>query len=278
LELTARWSPEEKWEGKNHMRLKVWLACTGLLVLFPAAIFSQTRKPLTNEDVVNMTKQGFDVPLIVKAIQTGEANFDVSPQALVELKNAGVSQEVMAAMLSAHGSELSASAETAHGTVAAPNAASADISKRACSPREGCLLREGDQVPLKFANDLNSKTAADGDSVEFLLDGDLKVGGTIVVQKDAHALATVTNAKKAGMMGKPGELNVQLQYLTAGDNRIRIRGTKGREGESKTGATVALTVLFGPIGLIKHGKNVDIPAGTPLVAYVDQDIWLPPIK
>jgi hypothetical protein len=41
---------------------------------------------------------------------------------------------------------------------------------------------------------------------------------------------------------------------------------------------VALTVLFGPIGLIKHGKNVDIPAGTPLVAYVDQDTWLSPIK
>jgi len=39
-----------------------------------------------------------------------------------------------------------------------------------------------------------------------------------------------------------------------------------------------LTVLFGPIGLIKHGKNVEIPAGTPLTAYVDQDIWLPAVK
>jgi hypothetical protein len=41
---------------------------------------------------------------------------------------------------------------------------------------------------------------------------------------------------------------------------------------------VALTVLFGSIGLIKHGKDVDIPPGTPLKAYVDQDIWLPPAK
>jgi hypothetical protein len=84
--------------------------------------------------------------------------------------------------------------------------------------------------------------------------------------------------KKPGMMGKGGELNVQMQYLVTGDNRVRLRGTKGREGENKEGATIVLTVLFGPIGLIKHGKNVDIPAGTPLVAYVDQDIWLPPIK
>jgi hypothetical protein len=260
------------------MKLKVWLICTGLLVLLPSVIFAQTRKPLTNEDIVSMTKQGFDTPLIVKAIETGDGNFDTSTQALVELKNAGVSQDVMAAMLSARGSEPSASAEAVHGAVTASNGSIAGISKRTCSPREGCLLREGDQVSLKFANAISSKTAADGDTVEFVLDDDLKVGDTLVVQKNAHALATVTNAKKAGMMGKGGELNVQLQYLVAGDNRIRIRGTKGREGESKTGATVALTVLFGPIGLIKHGKNVEIPAGTPLVAYVDQDIWLPPIN
>lgn len=54
------------------------------------------------------------------------------------------------------------------------------------------------------------------------------------------------------------------------------QGTKGREGDSKTGATVALTFLFGLIGLIKHGKNVEIPAGSPFTAYVDQDIWLTP--
>jgi hypothetical protein len=41
---------------------------------------------------------------------------------------------------------------------------------------------------------------------------------------------------------------------------------------------VALTVLFGPIGLIKHGKNVEIRAGSPLTAYVDQDIWLTPVN
>jgi len=240
--------------------------------------FFSNRKPLTNEDIVTMTKQGLNAPVIVKAIQTGDNNFDVSTQALVDLKSAGVNQVVMEAMLSPHGGELSVATEAVHAPAAIPvNESTADITKRVCSPQNGCLLKEGDQVALKFANDLTSKTAVDGDPVEFVLDDDLKVGETTVVPKNAHALATVSNAKKAGMLGKPGELNVQLQYLVAGDNRIRIRGTKGREGESKTGATVALTVLFGPIGLIKHGKNVDIPAGTSLMAYVDQDIWLVPI-
>jgi hypothetical protein len=59
---------------------------------------------------------------------------------------------------------------------------------------------------------------------------------------------------------------------------MRIRGTRGREGEGKVGTAVALTVLFGPSGLIKHGKNVEVKEGTPLMAYVDQDFAVPAAK
>jgi hypothetical protein len=78
------------------------------------------------------------------------------------------------------------------------------------------------------------------------------------------------------MMGKAGELNVRLDYLKAGDVKVRLRGAKGKEGESGTGAAVALTVLFGPIGLIKHGSNIDIKKGTTMKVYVADDIGLTP--
>jgi hypothetical protein len=101
------------------------------------------------------------------------------------------------------------------------------------------------------------------------------MGDVIIAKAGAIAVGTITHAKKAGMMGKAGELNMRLQYLMVGDTRLRLRGTKGKEGEGKEGAAVALTVLFGPIGLIKHGKNVDIKAGTPLLAYTDENFDLP---
>ena len=72
-------------------------------------------------------------------------------------------------------------------------------------------------------------------------------------------------------MGKAGELNSRLNYLKVGDNKIHLRGTKGKEGESGTTSAVVLTVLFGPIGLIKHGKNVEIKQGTALRAFVADD-------
>lgn len=130
-------------------------------------------------------------------------------------------------------------------------------------------------MALKFAQDLSSKTSNEGDSVNLVLDEDLKVGDVVIVKAGAKAVGTITHAKKAGMMGKAGELNMRLDYLLANDNRVRLRGSKGKEGEGKEGATVALTVLFGPIGLIKHGKNVVITSGTPLKAYLDENLAAP---
>lgn len=140
------------------------------------------------------------------------------------------------------------------------------------------VLKEGADVKLKFAQDLNSKTAAEDDPVNLVLDEDLKVGDMVVAKAGAKALGTVTHVKKAGMMGKAGELNMRLEYVLVGDTRMKIRGTKGKEGQGKEGTAVALTVLFGPIGLIKHGKNVEIKEGTPLAAYVDQDFTVPAAK
>jgi hypothetical protein len=137
-------------------------------------------------------------------------------------------------------------------------------------------LKEGTDVKLKFVDDLSSKTANEGDPVNLVLDEDIKVGDIVVAKAGCKATGTITNAKKAGMMGKGGELNLRLERMKVGDQRVRLRGSKGKEGEGKVGTSVALTVLFGPLGLIKHGKNVEVKAGTLLTAYVDDDVALDP--
>ena len=103
--------------------------------------------------------------------------------------------------------------------------------------------------------------------VTLTLVDDLKVGDVVVAKAGSKAIGEVTKAEKSGMMGKAGELNIRLDYLKAGDTKIKLRGTKGKEGESGTTGAVVLTVLFGPIGLIKHGKNVEIKQGQALHAF-----------
>jgi hypothetical protein len=140
------------------------------------------------------------------------------------------------------------------------------------------MLREGEDVNLTFAQDLSSKTSSEGDPVELTLVDDLKVGSVVVAKAGAHAIGEVTKAEKSGMMGKAGELNLRLDYIKVGDTKIRLRGTKGKEGASGTTGAVVLTVLFGPIGLIKHGKNVEIKQGSALHAFVADDVALLPIS
>jgi len=138
------------------------------------------------------------------------------------------------------------------------------------------ILRDGTDVNLKFAQDLSSKTSSEGDPVTLTLVDDLKIGDIVVAKAGSKAIGEVTKAEKSGMMGKAGELNIRLDYLKAGDAKIKLRGTKGKEGESGVTGTVVLTVLFGPIGLIKHGKNVEIKQGQALHAFVGDDIALVP--
>src|ERR1700745_3148331 len=83
------------------MRSRTVLVLCILTTLVVGLTFAQTKKPLTNDDVVQMVKAGFQESMIVKAIEANDANFDVSVQALVDLKNAGVSQPIIEAMLAA---------------------------------------------------------------------------------------------------------------------------------------------------------------------------------
>jgi hypothetical protein len=136
-------------------------------------------------------------------------------------------------------------------------------------------LKEGTEVPLIFASSLSSKTAVDGDPVNLTLAEDLKIGDVVVAHKGAAALGTVSNAKKSGVLGRPGDLAIRLEYVKAGDQRIKIRGAKGKEGEARTGTTAVVTVLAGPVGLLIHGHNVEIPQGTAVTAFVGEDYSLP---
>ncbi len=75
----------------------------------------QAQKPLTNDDVVKMVKGGLPEDTIVSAIQASATNFDISADALISLKNAGVTQPVMGAMISAESNKRTAGSRASTG-------------------------------------------------------------------------------------------------------------------------------------------------------------------
>lgn len=81
--------------------LKVIFALFFFLVFGVTVAFAQSKKPLTNDDVIQMVKAGFTEQTITDAIKADKTTFDTSVQGLVAMKNAGVSQKVIDAMLEA---------------------------------------------------------------------------------------------------------------------------------------------------------------------------------
>jgi hypothetical protein len=64
-------------------------------------IAQETQRTLTNADVVEMFKSGIGEQTIILMIQKGQTKFDTSPEAIIELKKAGVADSVLNAMLNA---------------------------------------------------------------------------------------------------------------------------------------------------------------------------------
>jgi hypothetical protein len=109
-------------------------------------------RPLTNSDVISMVKAKLDESTILLAIRRSATNFDTSPQALITLKNEGVPQKVLNAML-AVGTEK----PTAHAgpAVLAPtasrNSANQDIiSELQAGMKEGWIIDGILQSPSDF--------------------------------------------------------------------------------------------------------------------------------
>ena len=132
-------------------------------------------------------------------------------------------------------------------------------------------IPEGTEVHVRFDEAVSSATAAAGDTFPISTDEEIRLSDGVVIPSGYSGKAEVTSAEKNGMLGKAGQLTVRLNYIKIGDVHVHLRANKGGEGKSGVTSTIVLTVLFGPLGFLKHGHNIIFPKGQQLTAYVDDD-------
>jgi hypothetical protein len=137
-------------------------------------------------------------------------------------------------------------------------------------------LSEDTPIRLRLNRTISSGTEKVDDKVDFTVVEDVKVGEIVIVPQGATAIGTVTEAKPKGRLGRSGKLNVNIDYvqLPTGD-KVALHSVKGGKGGSRTGAMtgamVATGILFfpaAPLFLFMKGKNITIPKGTEIMAYV----------
>jgi hypothetical protein len=83
--------------GKHLFRIFVSLLFWAVIVF--SCVFAQAQDALDNAGVLKLKVNGFGDDLIVSMIKSSKANFSISPEQLVELKKAGLSEKVIQAMV-----------------------------------------------------------------------------------------------------------------------------------------------------------------------------------
>jgi hypothetical protein len=137
-------------------------------------------------------------------------------------------------------------------------------------------------VKLRLAETISSSNAKVGQQVPFEVTDDVVVQGITVLAKGAQAIASVTDASPKKSMGRGGKLNVNVDSarLTDGE-KVQLRAVQENKGGGHvgvmTGAMVATAIVFfpaAPLFLFVHGKDITIPKGTEVTAFVEGDMKL----
>jgi hypothetical protein len=150
----------------------------------------------------------------------------------------------------------------------------------------GFGIEDGTPVKLRLTRNLSSATDKKGDTVDFEVLEDVNVQGVIVAPRGGVAWATITDAQPKRRMGRGGKLDVNIDTLRLKDGeKIALRAVKDNKGGghvgAMTGAMVATGIVFfpaAPLFLFMHGKDIDIPKGTEITAYVAGNIPLEKTK
>jgi hypothetical protein len=176
-------------------------------------------------------------------------------------------------------------------TNTAPNTASPSAQQPAAQLSEtsgnftsakGFVLEDGTPIKLRINRTISSGDAHVGDTVDFEVLEDVTLNGTLVIPKGGLAFATVTEAQAKRRMARGGKLDINIDYVKLiSSDRAALRAVKDLKGGGHTGAMVggmvATSIVFfpaAPFFLFMHGKDISIPKGTEITAYVNGDMKL----
>jgi hypothetical protein len=141
------------------------------------------------------------------------------------------------------------------------------------------ILEEGTPIRLRLKRNLSSATDKTGDKVDFEVLDPVLVGDAEAVPQGGLAWATITDAHPKHSMGRGGKLDVNIDAVKLVDGqRAALRAVKETKGGGHTGAMTGAMVATGivffpaaPLFLFIKGKDITIPEGTEITAYVHAD-------
>jgi hypothetical protein len=145
------------------------------------------------------------------------------------------------------------------------------------NPSGNAVMRVGTQVPLRLLHEITTqgKNLHVGDRVRMEVAEPVLVQGVAVIPAGTPAVGEITEVRNKGMWGKSGKFTARVLYLTVNGRQIRLSGGFDDKGVSGgVGAVAVSAIVFLPAGFFMTGTSAQLPAGTIVQGFVDEDVPL----
>jgi hypothetical protein len=181
-----------------------------------------------------MVQAGFSDGFVINLLNAQPVKFTVDPARIVELKQAGVSERILALMVQQGG------------------------------VRE---LPSGSEISVRLIESIDSERNKEGDEFRASLEDPITIGNDVVVKKGADARVKLVNEQESGKFSGKAGLTVQLVSITVDGKLVRVNSSDVSEYSGSRGARTAKSAAaVGAVGAIigaiaGGGKGAAIGAG-----------------
>jgi hypothetical protein len=196
---------------------------------------------LTNASILKMHGMRLGADVIVAKIQSSPCEFDTTPGTLVKLKQAGISDKIILAM------------------VQAPSASAPPPAAKVPEIVE-VKIPNGTPIEVELGINVSSDAAQEGMMVRMTVVQDVVINGVTAFQRGSEAQARVATIKQPGFMNRPpGEISWTMEYVTAvtGERIPVIFYTK----EASANPLSSFMGAAGPSWEFRKGKPAVVTAG-----------------
>jgi hypothetical protein len=246
---------------------KIRIVTILVMALFVAKIAmpspQQNSKALTNTDIIKMTKAGLAESTILAVIQASPANFDVTPEALIAMKTAGVTQNVISAVVAAATNKSGSSTTSPAGAAASSMPTPAQVpgsqtwpqvAGQAKTPNPSPASNQASAVPPGFTANTSttpplaaSATSPTNEPFVVMLPARASLGSADSISLPLEKTQLSQTKTKASSLGGLANDSVTTQALQTGVNTVAWEGMMHSGGSIAGG--VAASEAGGLFGL-----------------------------
>lgn len=217
-----------------------WIFIFALCMIFAlcvAAVPCVAQQPLTNDSVIRMTKAGLGDSLIVESINATPGTFSTGANDLISLKQAGVSERVIRAMVAKASTTNTVTPETARSRPLLPGTGTTPETI-VDAPAVSTDLTGIDELGIYYKDHSGKWIKMDPEIMNYRSGGALKSYGTngvIKQDKNGHLMgetAALALTKQTEFLLYMPQGTDPVEYLLL---KLRPGGQHGREFRSETG-------------------------------------------